>query len=153
MPFLNGSSFQMLIDDVAIGKSTSSAIMLNQELPDATTKDDLGWAKHIQGLRNGEIAVNSLSTYDGSVNFATFAELMILRTSVSFSFQSSSFEIIGTAKVQDVVEVSQAENVVSYDLTLKIDGAVTQINLAAQFLLLEDGFYLLLENGDKLILE
>lgn len=143
----------MLIDDVAIGKSTSSAIMLNQELPDATTKDDLGWAKHIQGLRNGEIAVNSLSTYDGSVNFATFAELMILRTSVSFSFQSSSFEIIGTAKVQDVVEVSQAENVVSYDLTLKIDGAVTQINLAAQFLLLEDGFYLLLENGDKLILE
>ena len=52
MPFLNGSSFQMLIDDVAIGKSTSSAIMLNQELPDATTKDDLGWAKHIQGLRN-----------------------------------------------------------------------------------------------------
>ena len=153
MPFLNGSSFQMLIDDVAIGKSTSSAIMLNQELPDATTKDDLGWAKHIQGLRNGEIAVNSLSTYDGSVNFATFAELMILRTSVSFSFQSSSFEIIGTAKVQDVVEVSQAENIVSYDLTLKIDGAVTQINLAAQFLLLEDGFYLLLENGDKLILE
>ena len=94
-----------------------------------------------------------MSTYDGSVNFATFAELMILRTSVSFSFQSSSFEIIGTAKVQDVVEVSQAENVVSYDLTLKIDGAVTQINLAAQFLLLEDGFYLLLENGDKLILE
>ena len=153
MPFLNGSTFQILIDDVAIGKSTSSAIMLNQNLPDATTKDDLGWSKHIQGLRNGEIAVNALATYDETVNFATFADLILLRTSVSFSFQSVLFKITGTAIVQDAVQVSEAENVVSYDLTLKIQGAVIQGTSVESFLLLEDGFYLLLEDGDKLILQ
>lgn len=150
MPFVNGTEFFVIVNGQTIGKSVSASINTNQDLPDASTKDDNGWKKHIQGLRNGEVIVNALSAYDSTVNYGTIAELILLRSRVNFVFGIETFRISGFARVMDVEEVSQAENVVSYDLTLKIDGILD--NSANDFLLLEDGFFLLLEDGSFIIL-
>jgi len=153
MSVVNGTVFELVVNGNTVGKSKSAGLMLRQDLPDATTKDDNGWSKHIFGIRDGEVAINSLSASSEAVNFGTFTGYIFLKTLVEFSFKSNDYQVTGTATVKDAVEVSEAENVVSYDITLKIKGAVIESAIGNEFLLLEDGFYFLLESGDKLILE
>lgn len=152
MAQLNGTDFKLRLDNIRLTKSRGSSISLTQELPDATTKDDGGFKRHILGLRTGEISVFALSTEDETINFHVLAGYMILRQAVSFSFQSENYEITGDAIIQDVVEVAENEQVTTYDLTLKIKNAILQEIIDPGFLLLETGDYLLLETGDKLIL-
>ena len=51
-----------------IGHTTSCTLSVNQELPDATTKDSSGYAENINGLRSFEISFDGLVDYTDDQN-------------------------------------------------------------------------------------
>jgi predicted secreted protein len=90
MAKINGSNVVVWLDhligptaDDKILFTTNCTLTINHDLPDATSKDSEGWAKHISGLRSWEVTVDGLSDFgdwSSSVSGGNIAELWDLIT-------------------------------------------------------------------------
>ena len=129
MPVINSSSFLLFKDQTAIGHSTNTAVQLNVDLPDATTKDSYGWREVIACARGGEITVSGLTAYDDSLNFEQFADAVITRAEQTFYFKESgnnpTFIIRGQGIITSVDETAEFENATTFNLQIKLTGIFT----------------------------
>ena len=57
----NGTLLVVKIGGVAVAHSTSCSLSVSTDLPDSTTKDSLGWAQQIQGLRSWSVSTDGLA--------------------------------------------------------------------------------------------
>ncbi len=89
----NGTDLLLKIHDgttisatTTIGHSTSCTLTLSNDLPEATTKDSNGFQEVIAGVKSGEISFEGLIAYDDNANPVDFADILIARRAVSWSF-------------------------------------------------------------------
>ena len=85
MAKINGSNVVVWLDHLTGPKAddkilftTNCTLTINHDLPDASSKDSEGWAKHISGLRSWEVTVDGLSDFgdwSSSVFGGNIAEL------------------------------------------------------------------------------
>ena len=150
MATFNGTDVYITINDVQIGRSISIALDMGQDLPDASSRDSLGWSEHIRGIRNASLSINGLTDYGNAMNYNEFAAFVITKESISFSFTNGLSIFSGVASVENIEEIANFEEVVSYNLDLKVNGFYAASDGSA--LLLETGDYLLLETGFKILL-
>ena len=112
-----------------IGHSTSCTLSLSNDLPEATTKDSSGYQEVIAGVKSGEISFEGLIAYDDDANPVDFADILIARRAVSWSF--------GTAEVGDAVysgsgflssvEMSaEMESPATYSGSITVNRAITK---------------------------
>lgn len=137
----NGTSLVVLIGNEVIAHSTSCSLSLNIDTPDASDKESLGWATEIGGQMSWSLTTDGLSTVvPGTVaTYVSTGELMTLaaaRTAVTVKFTtvtagsstvvSGDLSWSGSAFIESVDMTADMENPVTYSVSFKGTGALTQ---------------------------
>jgi hypothetical protein len=65
MSKINGTNVLLYADGTLIACERSGSVNLEQDLPDASCKEDGGWATHINGLRNSSVDFEALYSTTG----------------------------------------------------------------------------------------
>jgi hypothetical protein len=95
MAVINGTAYAVWSGSERLWSCKNSSLKVDVDLPDVTTKEDAGWAKHISGLRNWSIDFDGVyEDAGGTAVLMTPAEIMaaiIARTAdADFSFKPTS---------------------------------------------------------------
>ncbi|MBN88369.1 hypothetical protein CMO95_02085 [Candidatus Woesearchaeota archaeon] len=125
MALINGTSFGLFHNGNILGHSTQTKFSLSVDLPESTTKESAGFQEVIAGVRSGTISVSALTNYSDNLNFEQLADMVLTRQENEFVFEQSAFEgllLIGNAIIQNVEEIAETENVVSFDIELQLTG-------------------------------
>tara|TARA_Y100000401_G_scaffold25751_1_gene18016 strand:+ start:4203 stop:4670 length:468 start_codon:yes stop_codon:yes gene_type:complete len=123
MALINGTSFGLFHNGNLLGHSTQSRFSLNVDLPDATSKDSLGFKEVIAGIRSGTISVAGLVDYSDTVNFDQLASMVLTKEINEWVFTQEAFEgltLTGKGYINNVEQVGDMENLVSYDLEITL---------------------------------
>ena len=123
MALINGTSFGLFHNGNLLGHSTQSRFSLNVDLPDATSKDSLGFKEVIAGIRSGSISVAGLVDYSDTVNFDQLASMVLTKEINEWVFTQEAFEgltLTGKGYINNVEQVGDMENLVSYDLEITL---------------------------------
>lgn len=123
MALINGTSFGLFHNGNLLGHSTQSRFSLNVDLPDATSKDSLGFKEVIAGIRSGTISVAGLVDYSDTVNFDQLASMVLTKEVNEWVFTQEAFEgltLTGKGYINNVEQVGDMENLVSYDLEITL---------------------------------
>ena len=123
MGLINGTSFGVFHNGNLLGHSTQSRFSLNVDLPDATSKDSLGFNEVIAGIRSGTISVAGLVDYSDTVNFDQLASMILTKEINEWVFTQEAFEgitLTGKGYINNVEQVGDMENLVSYDLEITL---------------------------------
>jgi predicted secreted protein len=126
MPKINATDLLVYVGAVPIAHSTSATINIEQDLPDATTKDDGGWADHINGLKSWSVDFDGLVDYSASYGVE---ELFDLRNknnvTVRWSTGSGSFWQ-GSASIATLSMTADMEAPISYSGTFTGKGQLVR---------------------------
>ena len=123
MALINGTSFGLFHNGNLLGHSTQSRFSLNVDLPDATSKDSLGFKEVIAGIRSGTISVAGLVDYSDTINFNQLASMVLTKEVNEWVFTQEAFEgitLTGKGYINNVEQVGDMENLVSYDLEITL---------------------------------
>ena len=139
----NGTSLVVLIGTEVIAFSTSCSLSIAIDAPDASTKESLGWAQEIGGQKSWSLTTDGLATVVPGVT-ATYVStseltaLAVARTPVSVKFttiDNSAGGVTpvtgdtvwsGSAFIESVDITADMENPVTYSVSFKGTGALTQ---------------------------
>lgn len=124
MALINGTSFGLFHNSNLLGHSTQTKFSLNVDLPESTTKDSAGFKEVISGVRSGTISVSGLTDYSDALNFEQLADMVLTRQESEFIFDQPAFGLIlvGNGILLNVEETAEAENVVSFDVEIQLNG-------------------------------
>ena len=125
----NGTNLILKIEDTALGHTTSCSLSLNNDLPEATTKDSNGFQEVIAGVMSGELSFDGLVAYDDTANGIELADYLLARTQLTCVFGTiESGDAIFTAEgFLSSVEISaEMESPVSYSGSITLTGAITK---------------------------
>lgn len=123
MPLINGTSFGLFNNGNIIGHSTQTTFNLTVDLPTSTTKSSAGFQEVIAGVRSGTISVEGLTDYSDVLGFEQLADFVLTRAEKEFVFTQSAFDgltLSGNGFVQNVEEVADSENTVSYNIEIQL---------------------------------
>ena len=123
MALINGTSFGLFHNGNLLGHSTQSRFSLNVDLPDATSKDSLGFKEVIAGIRSGSISGACLVDFCDTVNFDQLASMVLTKEVNEWVFTQEAFEgitLTGKGYINNVEQVGDMENLVSYDLEITL---------------------------------
>ena len=112
-----------------IGHSTSCTLSLSNDLPEATTKDSDGFQEVISGVVSGEISFEGLITYDDDANPIDFADILIDRRAVSWSFgtaETGDAVYSGSGFLNSVEMSAEMESPATYSGSITVNGAITK---------------------------
>jgi predicted secreted protein len=91
MPAFNGTTVLLRADGNPVALLTGTTLNIEQDLPDATTKDSGGFADHINGLRSYSIDVDGLADFTGTTgNLKILTDFVMNRENVSFRFATTT---------------------------------------------------------------
>ena len=110
-----------------IGHSTSCTLTLSNDLPEATTKDSDGFQEVISGVVSGEISFEGLITYDDDANPIDFADILIARRAVSWSFgtaETGDAVYSGSGFLSSVEMSAEMESPATYSGSITVNGAI-----------------------------
>ena len=128
MATINGTDILVTLNDVTIGHSVALVLNLEQDLPDASSRDSLGWKETIHGLRNASLSIGGLTDYNDSMNYNEFAGFVITRQTVTFEFIGGASRFAGSASVESIEQLANFEDVASYNLELKVNSVVSLLD-------------------------
>jgi len=129
MAVFNGTNLILKIEDTALGHSTSCTLTLNNDLPEATTKDSSGFQEVIAGVMSGEISFDGLVDYSDSANAIELADYLLARTQITCVFGTTTTgDAIYTAEgfLSSVEMSAEMESPVSYSGSITLTGAITK---------------------------
>lgn len=86
MAKIDGTLIILSANGSPVAHTDSATLNLNQDLPDATDKDDDRWADHIRGLRDWSIDVNGLIDYASSFGVDELADMIITGATAAVVF-------------------------------------------------------------------
>jgi len=140
----NGTSLVVLIGTEVIAFSTSCSLSIAIDAPDASTKESLGWATEIGGQKSWSLTTDGLATVvpGATATYISTSELTALavaRTAVSVKFTTVDNSTVGgvtpvtgdsiwsgSAFIESVDITADMENPVTYSVSFKGTGALTQ---------------------------
>jgi hypothetical protein len=125
----NGTNLILKIEDTALGHTTSCSLSLNNDLPEATTKDSNGFQEVIAGVMSGELSFDGLVAYDDTANGIELADYLLARTQLTCVFGTiESGDAIFTAEgfLSSVEMSAEMESPVSYSGSITLTGAITK---------------------------
>ena len=140
----NGTSLVVLIGTEVIAFSTSCSLSIAIDAPDASTKESLGWAVEIGGQKSWSLTTDGLATVvpGATATYISTSELTALavaRTAVSVKFTTVDNSTVGgvtpvtgdtiwsgSAFIESVDITADMENPVTYSVSFKETGALTQ---------------------------
>lgn len=111
-----------------IGHSTSCTLTLSNDLPEATTKDSNGFQEVIAGVKSGEISFEGLIAYDDDANPVDFADILLARRAVSWTFGTDNSDPIysGSGFLSSVEMSAEMESPATYSGSITVNGAITK---------------------------
>ena len=91
MSAINGTLVLLRANGNPLALVTDATLNIEQDLPDATSKDSSGWAAHINGLRSYSVDVDGLASFVATTgNSNILANLIANRSQVSFRFATAT---------------------------------------------------------------
>tara|TARA_Y100000593_G_C4321560_1_gene344097 strand:+ start:2582 stop:2980 length:399 start_codon:yes stop_codon:yes gene_type:complete len=129
MAKFNATNLILKISGTPVAHSTSATLNINQDLPDATSKDSSGWSENIRGLRDWSIDVEGLTDYSASFGADELADLIISRADAEIEFgtgTASDTKYTGTVNLSSLTQDAPMEDVASFSGSLTGTGALTK---------------------------
>ncbi len=121
MAKINGTSVLLYADGTLVALQRDLSISVEQDLPDATSKESAGWAEHINGLRNATVTFDALYSTTG-LSAASLLTYITGRTSLLMVILGLSYPLIAEVDVNNLSLVGNREEPGSLSGTLKIKG-------------------------------
>lgn len=91
MSAINGTLVLLRANGNPLALVTDATLNIEQDLPDATSKDSSGWAAHINGLRSYSVDVDGLASFVATTgNSNILANLIANRSQVPFRFATAT---------------------------------------------------------------
>ena len=135
MAKINGTSVLLYADGTVIALQRGLTINAEQDLPDATTKMSLGWAEHINGLRNATISFDALYSTTG-LSAEDLLTYITGRTSLLVVVVGGiSFPIIGDVDLSSISFTGNKEEPAALSGNLKVNGKLYQLKGASESLI------------------
>jgi len=125
----DGRLLRIKIDGNTVACARECTLNIEQDLPDASCKDDAGWNAHINGQKSWSLDVSALTDFSTTVGVTDLGTALINGTSVTVLFTtgvSGDTEWTGTADISSL-SITAANGAVSeYSGTIQGTGALTQ---------------------------
>lgn len=125
----NGTNLILKIESVALGHTTSCSLSLNNDLPEATTKDSSGFQEVIAGVMSGELSFDGLVAYDDTANAIQLSDYLLARTQLTCVFGTTiTGDAVYTAEgfLSSVEMSAEMESPVSYSGSITLTGSITK---------------------------
>lgn len=125
----NGTNLILTIEGTTIGHSTSCTLTLNNDLPEATSKDSSGFQEVIAGVMSGEISFDGLVAYDDTTNAIELNDYLLARTQITCVFGTAvTGDEVYTAEgfLSSVETTAEMESPVSYSGSITLTGSITK---------------------------
>jgi hypothetical protein len=125
----NGTNLILKIEGTTLGHTTSCTLTLNNDLPEATTKDSNGFQEVIAGVISGEISFDGLVAYDDTANVINLKDYLLARTQLTCVFGTEvAGDAVYTAEgfLSSVETSAEMESPVSYSGSITLTGAITK---------------------------
>jgi predicted secreted protein len=117
-------------NNMPIAHSTSATLNIEQDLPDATTKDSAGWADHINGLKSWSIDFDGLVDYAASYGAEELSDNLTNRNNVVVRWSTTAGSYWqGTASLSSLTMNADMESPLSYSGTFTGKGAITRTTI------------------------
>jgi hypothetical protein len=123
MSKINGTNVLLYADGVLIACERSATLNIEQDLPDASCKDDGGWASHIKGTRSGSIEFEALYSTTG-LSAAGLIGFITGRTDIVAVCNGIGIPFVFEGNVQSVNLVADMESPVAVSGSIKANGAI-----------------------------
>jgi predicted secreted protein len=130
MSKINASDLLVYIgadNTLPIAHSTSATLNIEQDLPDATTKDSGGWADHINGLKSWSLDFDGLVDYAASYGAEELSDNLTNGNNliVRWSTTIGSYWQ-GTASLSSLTMSADMESPLTYSGTFTGKGFITR---------------------------
>lgn len=130
MPKINATDLLVYIGagtTLPIAHSTSATLNIEQDLPDATTKDSLGWADHINGLKSWSLDFDGLVDYAASYGAEELSDNLTNGNNVTVRWSTTTGSYWqGTASLSSLTMSADMESPLTYSGTFTGKGAITK---------------------------
>jgi len=125
----SGTNLILKIQTQTLGHTTSCTLTLNNDLPEATTKDSSGFQEVIAGVMSGEISFDGLVAYDDTANAIELNDYLLARTEITCVFGTAETgDDVYTANgfLSSVETTAEMESPVSYSGSITLTGSITK---------------------------
>lgn len=127
MPKINATDLLVYVGAVPIAHSTSATINIEQDLPDATTKDSGGWADHINGLKSWSIDTDALVDYSASYGAEELFDNLKNKNNIVVRWSTGSGSYWeGTASVASMTMNADMESPLAYSASFTGKGTINR---------------------------
>jgi hypothetical protein len=128
MAKVNGTDLTIVVDGDSIDCQITGTLTTDRDLPDASCKDDGGWATHIQGQGSWSMEGSARLDYTATFGYAELVALSINRTEITeLDFLSSTVGGIrarGAASVASINITADNESSAEFDFSFTGNGAL-----------------------------
>ena len=128
MAVINATSYLLLKDTTVIGHSKNTTFSVNTDLPDATTKQSLGWQEVIPGVKSGTLSIECLTNYQDTLTFDDLAEMLITKEKAVFYFKdvvNPKLIVRGEGFISTIDETAEFETATSFNVKINLTGIFT----------------------------
>ncbi len=128
MAVINATSYLLLKDTTVIGHSKSTTFSVNTDLPDATTKQSLGWKEVIPGIKSGTLSIECLTDYTDTLSFDDLADMLITKEKATFYFKDTvnpKLIVRGEGFISSIDETAEFETATSFNVEINLTGIFT----------------------------
>lgn len=128
MAVINATSYLLLKDTTVIGHSKNTTFSVNTDLPDATTKQSLGWQEVIPGVKSGTLSIECLTNYQDTLTFDDLAEMLITKEKAVFYFKdvvNPKLIVRGEGFISTIDETAEFETATSFNVEINLTGIFT----------------------------
>jgi hypothetical protein len=84
---INGTNITLIIDGQEVSHANSCDFDVSMDMPDASDKQSLGWAEHLQGLRSYSVSSEAFVNYEADQNIEDRINDLIARGRVALLIQ------------------------------------------------------------------
>jgi hypothetical protein len=120
---LNGTLLLLYADGQVIAAQKGCSVSVEQDLPDAASKDSGGWSEHINGLRNASVDFEALMSTTG-INAGELMDYIIDRESLLMAIVGGvAFPMVAEVDVKSIKIDAPEEAAMTLSGGFKINGA------------------------------
>lgn len=129
MAKIDGTLILLNANGSPIAHVKNATLNLNMDLPDATDKDDEGWADHIAGLRDWSVDVDGLIDYSSSFGVDELADMIIDKETAAMEFATktaTNTKYTGTVSLSSLTQEAPQYAPATYSGSLVGKGKLTK---------------------------
>lgn len=127
MAKINGTLLLVYADGVVIAAQKGVSVNVNQNLPDASTKESAGWAEHINGQRDCEVTIEGLISTTGKTAHELYDYIMD-RKSLLLVVDGFTYPYVMEANVSASSINAPAEEAAGLSGTFRANGAMYHLS-------------------------